>query len=411
MISRSRIRIVVITMMFLIFIVVSTLGIIYGTTRIQTTKENKEMLHMFAKAYDENGFPDSAILQPSPQKASDDFTPTTSFHNFQVSTFYAVAFDLDGNVIEYLNDAPSGFSNEALVEYASNLLKSGKDYGEGNSVTYLITKEDDYILVTMMDTVLMDLTISYLIKNMIVFGGISILILLMVSIILSKWVVKPIETAYEKQKQFISDAGHELKTPISTISANAEILGRNLLDNPWLENIKYENEKMSTIVHQLLDLARLENIKPTMSEVNLSELVLANILPFEASAYENNLELNYDISNDIIKVCDKTNMEKLISILIDNAISHCSPNGKINITLTEESGKIMLKVANTGEEIPENEREKIFERFYRSDYSRAERVGHYGLGLSIAQTIALEHNGKIWVDCIDGNVIFNLNFR
>ena len=148
-----------------------------------------------------------------------------------------------------------------------------------------------------------------------------------------------------------------------------------------------------------------------MSEVNLSELVLANILPFEASAYENNLELNYDIAKDIIKVCDKTNMEKLISILIDNAISHCSPNGKINITLTEESGKIMLKVANTGEEIPENEREKIFERFYRSDYSRAERVGHYGLGLSIAQAIATEHEGKIWVDCIDGNVIFNLNFR
>ena len=376
--SKSRLRLIVIIMMFLVAIMFATLAIIYGTTKIQTTKESKEMLQIFADSYDINGFPDASQLAPLNLDEAPIATPSTSFHNFQVSTFYAVAFDLDGNPIDILNDAPSGFSDEELTAYAKNLLASGQTYGEGQTVTYLITQGDDYILVTMMDTVLMDLTISYLIKNMVVFGLVSIVILSILAFILSGWVMKPIETAYEKQKQFISDAGHELKTPISTISANAELLSRDMQSNPWLENIKYENERMSTIVHQLLDLARLENIKPVMSEVNLSELALANIMPFEATAYERGLELNY--------------------------------GGSILISLSEDNGKILLTASNTGEEIPVNEREMIFERFYNSDQSRAENHGHYGLGLSIAKAIVKEHGGKIWVDCNAGNVIFSAKF-
>lgn len=408
--SKSRLRLIVIIMMFLVAIMFATLAIIYGTTKIQTTKESKEMLQIFADSYDINGFPDASQLAPLNLDEAPIATPSTSFHNFQVSTFYAVAFDLDGNPIDILNDAPSGFSDEELTAYAKNLLASGQTYGEGQTVTYLITQGDDYILVTMMDTVLMDLTISYLIKNMVVFGLVSIVILSILAFILSGWVMKPIETAYEKQKQFISDAGHELKTPISTISANAELLSRDMQSNPWLENIKYENERMSTIVHQLLDLARLENIKPVMSEVNLSELALANIMPFEATAYERGLELNYEIDDNIMKTCDSSNIEKLVSILTDNAISHCTSGGSILISLSEDNGKVLLTASNTGEEIPVNEREMIFERFYKSDQSRSENHGHYGLGLSIAKAIVKEHGGKIWVDCNAGNVIFSAEF-
>ncbi len=408
--SKSRLRLILIMMLFLIAIMFSTLAIIYGTTKVQTTKENKEMLQIFADSYDTNGFPEASQMNHRDKAEASDITPSTTFHNFQVSTFYAVAFDLNGNAIDILNDAPSGFSDEALISYAKNLLDSESDYGEGKTVTYLITRGDDYILVTMMDTVLIDLTISYLIKNMIVFGLISILILTILTIILSGWVMKPIETVYEKQKQFISDAGHELKTPISTISANAELLSRDIANNPWLDNIKYENERMSTIVHQLLDLARLENIKPVMHEINLSELALANIMPFEATAFERGLELDYSIEENIIKTCDSQNIEKLVSILTDNAISHCSAGGNILISLSEDNGKVLLSASNTGEKIPDNEREMIFERFYKSDQSRTENNGHYGLGLSIAKAIVTEHGGKIWVDSSNGNVVFNARF-
>ncbi len=390
MTSKSRLRLIIIIMVFLIAIMFSTLAIIFGTTKAQTTRKSKEMLQTFADSYDTKGF------------------PSASTSGFFVSTFYAVSFDANGNVDDILNDGPSGFSDEELAEYAKNLLNSGKDYGEGETVTYLITRGDDYILVTMMDTVLMDLTISYLIKNMIVFGLVSIVILTILAIILSGWVMKPVETAYEKQKQFMSDAGHELKTPISTISANVEILRREMDSNPWLQNINYENERMSTIVHQLLDLARLETVKQAMSEVNISELALANVMPFEAAAFERGIEFNYTIEENIVKTCDGPNMEKLISILTDNAISHCSVGGKVHISLSKDNEKISLTASNTGEEIPVSDREMIFERFYKSDQSRTADNDHYGLGLSIAKAIVTEHSGKICVDCNDGNVIFKV---
>ncbi len=412
MFLKTRKRFIAILMIVLVIINVSTLGIIYFTTGYQTRKENKEMLEIFAESYDENGFPTGSFFQPLPddEKIEIEFKEppvlTDSIHRYQVSTFYAVSFNLDYSVKELLNDVPSSLSDEELVYYASQILESGKTYGTGDTYTYIVTTGDDYILVTMMDTIVIDRTISYLTINMIVLGAISLAILFFVSIYLSKWMIAPTEEAYKKQKQFISDAGHELKTPISTINANLELLKREYPKDDWLKNIAYENDRMSTIVHQLLDLARLENITPVMSEVNLSELCFANIMPFEATAFENEIFFDYEIEDNVIITGDQTNLEKLISILTDNAISHCPKLGEVHIRLFMESGKVHFTAANTGVEIPVEEREKIFERFYKSDSARAESKGHYGLGLSIAKAVVLEHKGKISVDYQNNMVIF-----
>jgi len=409
MILKSRTRLVGVIMSFLIIVLFATLGIIYLTTKIQTTKENKEMLTLFAEYFDKNGFPSEdslAQLSISNDLGSKTLEEMSSFRRFQVATFYAVAFDLDKNATDVLNDLPSGFSNDYLKEYALSLIESGKTYGEGKDVTYLITYGDDYILVTMMDTVLTDTTIAYLTKNMIVFGAIAILVLFILSIILSKWIMSPIERAYEKQKQFISDAGHELKTPISTIGANIELLKREIPESKWLENITYENKRMSTIVTQLLDLARLENIKSSVEQVNLSDIVTASVMAFEATAFEKGVRLEYNIDSNILVEGNSSNLEKLVSVLTDNAINHCLNDGEVTINLSQDSGKAKLTVSNTGQEIPPEERSKIFERFYKSDTSRRENIGHYGLGLSIAKAIVEDHKGKIWVDCQDNKVIF-----
>lgn len=419
MIFKSKRRFVGTLMIILVFFIVAILGIIYFTTGKQTEKENQEMLKYFALAYDENGFPSADSFIPpkikgiaSGENNSLDEPPvlSDSVHRYQVSTFYAVSFNTDGSTKELLNDVPSSFSDEELVVYAKSLLDSGKTSGVSENVAYLITYGDDYILVSMMDTVVIDNTISYLMKNMLSFGIIAVIILFGISNLIANWVMSPMEQAYQKQKQFISDAGHELKTPISTIGANATILARELPNNSWLENIIYENERMSAIITQLLDLARLEAVSPEMATINFSELCLANIMPFEATAFEAGIDFNYEIADDIAILGNQANLEKLISILTDNAISHCPPSGKVRILLRKDSGKIKLSVANTGDEIALSDREKIFERFYKTDSSHQDTKGHYGLGLSIAKAIVLEHKGKIWVDCRDGIVYFNVVF-
>lgn len=164
-----------------------------------------------------------------------------------------------------------------------------------------------------------------------------------ISVVLSGWVVKPMEKGYEKQKEFISDAGHELKTPISTIAANLELLKRETGENRWLDNIAYENERMSAI------------------------------LPFEAKAFEKGILLEYEIQEKLIAKGEKHQLEKLVSILVDNAISHgIAEDGAniVKIAANGEKGEVHFIVSNRGKPISREERERLFDRFYREDKAR-----------------------------------------
>ncbi|MCD7765289.1 MAG: hypothetical protein LUH53_02050 [Lachnospiraceae bacterium] len=175
-----------------------------------------------------------------------------------LSTFYSVVFDADGSVLTVNNDDPSQLSDEALTDLARDFLDSGKSYGISHNMIYLVSGED-YTLVSMMDNTLVGESIVTLLRYTVIFGAAAILVVLVLAILLSGWIIRPLEENYERQNQFISDAGHELKTPVSTISTNAELLRREIGENRWLENIRYENDRMTEIVRGLLDLLRAEN--------------------------------------------------------------------------------------------------------------------------------------------------------
>ncbi|MCR4674871.1 MAG: HAMP domain-containing histidine kinase [Lachnospiraceae bacterium] len=417
---KSNRRFVAMIMSVLILLIGGILLIIYLTTTIQTEKENKEMLQVFADSYEQSGFPMQIGPPPDLEDLEDGELPelpdpppdfSTTSHLYEISTFYAVAFDTDGNVKEYFNDSSSPFSDEELVEFATKLLNDDTAFHQGKNVTSLVTYGDDYILVTMMDTAAYDSTISYLVKNMLIFGAVSIVVLFFLSFALAKWVMKPAEVGYEKQKQFISDAGHELKTPISAISANLEVLKRESEPNRWLENISYENDRMYSLVCQLLDLAKIESATIVMSEVDLSSVCEAVILPFEASAYERGVEFSYEIPEDIFVHGNSDLLQKLITVLTDNAVSHCLTPGMVRISLVEKMGKKKLVISNTGDAISEENKKHLFERFYKVDESRVEENGHYGLGLSIAKAAADEMGAVIRVECADGLVSFIVEFK
>lgn len=225
-----------------------------------------------------------------------------------------------------------------------------------------------------------------------------------ISYLLSRWLVAPVEQAFQKQKQFISDASHELKTPLTVISANTELLEKEIGDNKWLSYIQSETKRMNILVHELLTLARLENpnTKVPFQEFSLSDACISVLLPFESVAFEKGIQLDFSIPDSILLHGKEEHIKQVVSIFMDNAIEHTASGGQIKVTLTVNSCKVLLTVANTGESIPKEEQDKIFDRFYRSDTSRNRSSGHYGLGLSIAKAIATEHQGTLYVKCENG---------
>ena len=344
--------------------------------------------------------------------SSDDPEAAEQRRKYMVSTFYSVSFSSDGSVLEINNEDESGMNDEALSSLAQAILESGKEFGTEGDVVFLITEADNFTLVTMMDNTILGETIESLVRYTIIFGAIAVIVLFFISLLISRWIIKPLEITYRKQKQFISDAGHELKTPVSTIETNSELLSREIGPNQWLSNIRYENARMGTLVKELLDLARLENTKATHTKVDLTGIALAGILPFEGAAFERALGFEYEIAENVTINGNAMQLEELVSILVDNAVNHTKEAGQIRIRLQAGHSNAIFTVANEGEEIPKEERELIFERFYRSDSSRTDSSGsdtsHYGLGLSIAKATVSAHGGKICVDCKDGFTEFRV---
>ena len=177
----------------------------------------------------------------------------------------------------------------------------------------------------------------------------------------------------------------------------------------WLDNILYENERMGILVGQLLELARSENVTPNMERVNFSRLCNGEALPFESVAYEKGISIINNISDGIYIEGNSAQLKQLVSILIDNALRHSSGK-EIYLGLFAEHKKIRLSVINQGQAIPDEEKAKIFERFYRMDSVRNSEDNHYGLGLAIAKSITENHSGNISVHCNNGYVEFRAEF-
>ena len=231
----------------------------------------------------------------------------------------------------------------------------------------------------------------------IVIGILELIIVYIIAKRISKTIVRPVENSFEKQKQFISDASHELKTPLAVIEANADVLQDKVGENKWITYIQKEVQSMNKLVNDLLVLARMEKeIKSNNQKFDLSKEVQMAVSVFESMIYEKKIKLETNISEGIEFNGDKEDIKHIISIIIDNAIKHTEENGKIIVNTLKEKSDIKIEIKNQGEPIPEKEREKIFERFYRVDKARSRSEKRYGLGLSIAKGIVEKYNGEIY---------------
>ena len=231
------------------------------------------------------------------------------------------------------------------------------------------------------------------------------------------WITKPARDSFRKQKEFIADASHELKTPLAVIMASAEELSKT--DEPekgsgekLLDNILYESDRMNKLIAQLLSLSKLEEgTQLSYAEEDLSKLAEKTALAYEAVAFEQGIGIDTDISKHVNFICNKEEMEKMLSILLDNAIRHSYKDTAVRVELKEIREHINIRIVNKGDPIPEGDEEKIFERFYRGDTSRNRTDNRYGLGLAIARSIAEKHHGDIRARSEDGSTVFEIDLK
>lgn len=296
-------------------------------------------------------------------------------------------------------DGTENYTEDDAQTMLDYVLEKGKTDGWYGSLQYFRKDYDRGTLV-----VFSDRSAEQLLLHKVLLVSILVFLLMegvvfFLTMILTKRAMRPMQETFERQRQFISDAGHELKTPLTIISANVDILHDEIGENKWLSYIQSQAERMRVLVGEMMNLTKLEmgDKEKDFVDFSLSEAVSGAALPFEGQAFEQEKQLELEIQENISYHGNPDQIKQLVGIFMDNALKYSKEHGEIRVTLQQVQNKKTLKVYNTGKGIPESEKEKIFQRFYRSDASRARATGGYGLGLSIAQSIADAHKIRIQV--------------
>ena len=295
----------------------------------------------------------------------------------------------DGKVINNIDIA----SNQDIEKYAIEASTKNKENGIIDKYIYTVRKtKGNTVRVVLMENESAILHIKMILIISIVISAMSLILIYIIAKQVSRVIVKPVEETFEKQKQFISDASHELKTPLAVIEANADVLENEVGSNKWLKYIQNEIDSMNKLINELLLLAKMENNNlKNYEEFNLSEETKIITSMFESMSYENGVKINTEVQENIKFKGDKEDIEHILSTLIDNAIKHTEATKEVTVQIIKEREKIILRVKNEGEPIPKEERDK-----------------RYGLGLAIAKTTVQKYDGKIEIDCKDGITTFEI---
>jgi signal transduction histidine kinase len=392
MLKKLRVRFVCITMV----IVLVMLGIIFGTV-LHFTGENlaRESLSMMQ----------SVAADPLRLNWPGESASRLPYFTVRFTPFNEVR--VSGTSVYDLTDS------ETLGNIVSGALNSGEDTGflAQYNLRYLRTVKHGEEYIIFADVSSEKTTMSNLVKLCAVIGVASLGVFLLISIVLARWAVKPVDKAWAQQRQFVSDASHELKTPLTVILTNAELLQDDTYDESsrkqFSDNILTMAHQMRGLVEGLLDLARADNkaMQSTFESLDLSALAEDAVLPFEPVFFEKGLTLKTEIDSGIRCRGSRQYLRQVMEILLDNAQKYSSP-GTVSLKLEKQGhSHCLLTVTSPGTPLSSEECKNIFKRFYRADKARG-ADGSYGLGLSIAESVVADHGGKIWCEGGDGKNTF-----
>lgn len=388
------------------FVTIVLLIVLFGITSYYAAslrQESYRLLEMAVSRPPGDHMPRYQIGDPIP----DGFNPTPMF----VVTISAdgTATLQDSNTIE--------IDEDQLTAILAQVEAIGSDRGEltDTDLRYVVQVRDNETKIAFESLSLEKsrvLTIFLLTASAVAF---ALLLFFVATVFLAKWALKPVDRAWQKQRQFVANASHELKTPLTVILANLAILKRSedrITDSQvsWLQNTEEEATRMRTLVDDLLFLAKgddaMEHPSSSKERINLSDVVSTTVLSFEALAYENSIELDANIQAGLELEGNEQHIKQLTGILLDNAIKYSDKNQAVQLGLKRQGNEAILTVYNQGTALGQDELSHLFDRFYRSDPSRSQPG--YGLGLAIAKSITDQHRGKIMVQNSAGGILFTV---
>lgn len=393
-------------------VVFATLNLFMQRSSVQQTTQVLELIARQdgleeAERFDA-GDPDGGISPREQPPGSDPNLPEEGLgpEILRSSRIFYVKLNTGGTPLEVQIDRMFDFTEQDAEDYALTAYGRTSDSGTIDGYQYLVQEKDYGYIAVFAERGIETQMLSQLMEVSLWVAGVTFAVLILVSIFLSRWAVRPVKTAFDKQRQFVSDASHELKTPLAVIASNVDMLqecGESLNDRElrWLDNIRASSDQMTYLVEELLTLARAENDQSGKEQVRetvpLSDLVTDEVLLFEPILYEAGKELDDHITENLLVSGDPGKLRRLVNILLDNARKYADSPSVVTLRLEPEGAKrVRLTVNTKGDPIPHDQLERIFERFYRADQARSSEG--FGLGLSIASQIAQEHGGRLWAE-------------
>lgn len=324
---------------------------------------------------------------------------------------YSTSVVLKNKTIMVLSNSLKETTDKDILSMTQKLQKSGKRFGSIDDYIYLvrILKSGNTVYIFVNNKEALQNSKQFFIVSIFIFL-LSVIVFTIISYYLSRWMIKPSEKAIKNQKIFVANISHDLKTPITIIRANADLIENEVKNKKSIKYIQQETEKLNHLVNEMLTFTRIDNTisKENFKSFNFGDSLFDVVLPFESIAYEKGIRFNININEVTDYFGDESNIQKLAEILIDNAMSYTAKGGIVDVDAYENSKAVTLSVTNTGEPISDEKKVEIFDRFYRESKSRERTGNHYGLGLSIANTIVKKHNGKITVESKNGKNTFTV---
>lgn len=310
---------------------------------------------------------------------------------------------------------PPDISTELVEEAAGIAAQSDRERGEFTMDGYIFAyaRQEDRSRIVLLDQTNQRTFLRNTLLILLCVSALSLLLLFALSVLFANRTVKPVRDTFERQKNFVADASHELKTPLAILGANLSVVEGNADETvhdqtQWLSAMRVQLDRMSGLVNDMLTLAKLDHEQDgePLRPLDFSRQLTGCLLSFEAVAFEKEVEIHSYIEDALTVAANPEKLSRLIYILLDNAVKHTPPRGWMEIRLYREKNHAVLRVENSGEEIPAEALPHVFDRFYRADSARTRETGGYGLGLAIAKAIVEEAHGKIRADSGNGRTIF-----
>lgn len=324
---------------------------------------------------------------------------------------YSTSVVLKNKDIMVLSNSLKETTDKDILNMTKELQKDKKRFGSIDDYIYVVRtlRSGNTVYIFVDNKEAMQNSKQFFIVSIFIFL-LSVIVFTIISYYLSRWMIKPSEKAIKNQKIFVANISHDLKTPITIIKANADLIENEVKNKKSIKYIKQETEKLNHLVNEMLTLTRIDNTisKENFKSFNFGDSLFDVVLPFESIAYEKGIRFNINIDEVTDYLGDESNIQKLAEILIDNAMSYTAKGGIVDVDAYENSKVVTLSVTNTGEPISDEKKVEIFDRFYRESKSRESTGNHYGLGLSIASTIVKKHNGKISIESKNGKNTFTV---